>query len=251
MILAILQARVSSSRLPKKVLKTILGKPMIIHQIERIQNSRTIDKLIVATSVDPSDDVLVEVCSQYKIETFRGSLEDVLERFYQAALQYKPNHIVRLTGDCPVIDSNIIDRVIHLHLKSENDYTSNALIPTFPDGLDVEICTFDALRAAYEKADMLSEREHVTLYIYKHPERFKLGSLQNEKNLSRFRWTVDQKEDFDLITRIYHQLYSQNKFFGMHDILKLFQEDEGLLMINEKYERNEGLRKSFINDQKI
>jgi len=148
MILAILQARTSSSRLPGKVLKPILGKPMLLLQIERVRRARKIDKLVVATSNDPSDDGIEALCKQHGIDCFRGSLNDVLDRFYRAALTYNPEHIVRLTGDCPLIDPELVDSIIDMHLEGNYDYTSNAIQMTFPDGLDVEILTIKVLKEA-------------------------------------------------------------------------------------------------------
>ena len=144
MILAILQARFSSSRLPGKVLKSILGKPMLLHQIERIQNSKRIDKLVVATSIEKSDNVIEEICLDNDIEVFRGSLDNVLDRFYQCAKLYNPEHIVRLTGDCPLVDWQAIDQTIQYHVKGKYDYVNNRSKPAFPDGLDVEVITYSA-----------------------------------------------------------------------------------------------------------
>lgn len=249
MILAILQARISSSRLPGKVLKSILTKPMIIHEIERIQNSRTIDQLILATSTDQSDDLLAEVCLEHGVEVYRGSLGDVLDRFYQSAIKYQPDHIVRLTGDCPVIDWTIIDNVIDLHLKEQNDYTSNTLQPTYPDGLDVEVCAFKTLQSAWQNTVLPSEREHVTLYIHQHPEQFRLGGLTNASDLSALRWTVDEPEDFVFVTKIYEELYARNNKFTMDDILKLLAKKPNLQMINNQFARNDGMIKSLAADK--
>ena len=165
--LAIVQARCSSSRLPKKVLYPILGKPMIIHELQRLKNSKLIDHIVLATSEDSSDDPLVEIVTPIT-DVYRGSLDNVLERYYRCAKLYQPVNVVRITGDCPVIDWRIVDEVIRKHWKESNDYTS--LTERFPDGLDIEIFTFSALEQAWKNATLNSEREHVTLYIRKHPE---------------------------------------------------------------------------------
>lgn len=174
---------------------------MIVHQIERIKNSKLIDKVILATSNTASDDELAEVCSKYGIETYRGNLDNVLERFYKCAHLYQADHIVRLTGDCPLIDWEIIDQTIDLHLQSDNDYTSNTLEPTYPDGLDVEVIRFNSLLTTYRSAVLPSEKEHVTPYIYNHRNKFNVGCLKNDRDLSYLRWTVDEKEDFEVIKK--------------------------------------------------
>ena len=249
MIVAILQARMSSSRLPGKVLKPILGKPMIQYEIERIRKSRHIDKLVLATSDDAADDCLVNMCKLHNINVFRGSLQDVLDRYYQCAKQYQAKYIVRLTGDCPVIDWTIIDQVIEKHIEDGNDYTSNTLNPTYPDGLDVEVFNFSAIEDAWNKAQLLSEREHVTPYIYKNPQKFKLGCLKNNIDLSALRWTVDEHEDFLFITQIYERLYPVNKDFLMKDVVDLIKQIPDLSAINSGFQRNEGMEKSLAEDK--
>lgn len=248
MILAILQARMSSSRLPGKVLRDLLGQPMLLRQIERIKRSKRIDKLVLATSTDKSDDAIEKIAKENGIECFRGSLEDVLDRFYQAAKQYNPEHIVRLTGDCPLTDWQVIDEVIELHIRETNDYTNNTLPPTFPDGMDVEIVKYNVLEEAWVKGNKISDRENVTIYVYSRPEKFKLGCLKNNEDLSNLRWTVDESEDFMLIEEIYKNLYGKKKDFIMQDVIRLLNEKPDLIKINSLYERNEGLKKSLAND---
>lgn len=245
MILAILQARASSSRLPGKVLKPLLGKPMLARQIERILRSELIDKLVVATSVEPEDDAIEKLCKEENIECFRGSLNDVLDRFYQAAKPYNPEHVVRLTGDCPLTDWEITDRLIKFHLIGDYDYSSNALEPTYPDGLDAEIMKFSALECAWRLADSKPEREHVTLYIYKHPIQFKIGKEKNSIDLSQLRWTVDEPEDFVLVENIYRNLYYTNPAFKTQDVLAWLEANSKMKTINTVYKRNEGLNKSL------
>lgn len=251
MILAIVQARVSSTRLPGKVLRPLLGKPMLLRQIERIRRSRNIDQLIVATSGDKSDDLIEQMCQENGISCFRGSLEDVLERFYQIAIQYHPEHIVRLTGDCPLIDPEVIDLVIESHCQGNYDYTSNTLEPTYPDGLDVEIFRYGVLRQIWEKANTTAQREHVTLYIHQQPGAFRLGSVKNDIDLSHLRWTVDEIEDFVVIEEIYKHLYYSNAGFTTGDVLNFFERNEKLRTLNIQYKRNEGLTKSLLEDRMI
>ncbi|GAA5159286.1 glycosyltransferase family protein [Viridibacterium curvum] len=248
-VLAILQARVSSTRLPRKVLLPLLGEPMLARQIERIRRAQRIDKLIVATSSDPSDDPLEALCSQIGVECYRGSLNDVLDRFAQAAMLDRPDHVVRLTGDCPLTDPQLIDRVIVRHLSSGADYTSNVAPPSFPDGLDVEVMRLTALEAAHQEAALQSEREHVTQYLVKHPDFFMHASVCSEVDLSHLRWTVDEPDDLQLVERVYAALYPANPAFGMQDVLRLLDEQPELITFNTAHQRNEGLAISIARDE--
>lgn len=249
MILAILQARVSSTRLPGKVLKPILGTPMILLEIERIKRSKLIDRLVVATSTDKTDDSLETLCNEENIPCFRGKLDDVLDRFYQTALENKPEHIVRLTGDCPLIDPSIIDQTVSFYIKNNFDYAGNAVEPTFPDGLDVEVFSFSCLKQAWEEATLLSEREHVTPFIHNNPERFRIGHFKNSIDISHLRWTVDELLDFELINKIYRALYTDNPMFSTNDVLNLLKKYPELEYYNTKFSRNEGYQKSLAKEK--
>jgi len=246
MILAILQARLSSSRLPGKVLKPILGKPMLLHQIERVQHSKKIDKLVVATSQDSSDNLIERMCLDNDIEVFRGSLNNVLDRFYQCAKKYNPQYVVRLTGDCPLADWEVIDKVIDTCLKGGFDYVATDL--SLPDGLDAEIMTYKALTEAHKFASLPSELEHVTQYINKRPEKFKSGVLRFKEDLSDMRLTVDEPEDFILVEEIYQQMYNVCPNFLIDDVLRLLKNNTSLGKINAHFIRNEGLQKSLKED---
>lgn len=249
MIIAVLQARFSSSRLPGKVMKDLLDEPMLYRQIERVSRSKHITRLIIATSNDQSDNPLEKMCHDKGINCFRGSLDDVLDRFYHAAEPFAPDHVIRLTGDCPLIDSDIIDSVIEMHLAHNNDYTSNTMPPTFPDGLDVEIMTWSALVAAWNNASLPSEREHVTPFIRKHSERFRLGNFKRTcGDLSQLRWTVDEPEDLLFVRRVYDALYQKNTAFTTDDVLELLRVHPKLNTINFGFERNEGYTKSLKTD---
>ncbi|WP_313760973.1 glycosyltransferase family protein [Rhizobium sp.] len=248
-VLAILQARVSSSRLPKKVLAPILGKPMLARQIERLKHSETIDRLVVATSNDPSDDALVGLCADIGISCHRGSLNDVLQRFAGAFEAFGPaDTIVRLTGDCPLADPAVIDRVIREHLASGADYTTNAIECTWPDGLDAEVMRGAVLRSAASEAALPSQREHVTPFIYNNPQRFKIAHVKNGENLSHLRWTVDEPADLAFVTEVYTALYPEYPAFGTADILALLARRPELATINGSFERNEGYAKSLQLD---
>lgn len=245
--LAILQARMTSTRLPGKVLKSINNQPMLLFQIQRIMKSTKIDKLIVATTIEKEDDIIVELCEKNNISFFRGSLENVLDRFYQAALKYNPENIIRLTGDCPLIDPEIIDKVITQHILNGNDYTSNCITPTYPDGMDVEVLTFETLKKLIINADRQSHREHVTLYINENKDKFKMENVFNTEDLSDIRLTVDEAEDLQLIRIIYSEMKYRDDF-NLDDVIRLLRKRGNLLEINKFYKRNEGLETSLKNE---
>lgn len=248
--LAILQARASSTRLPNKVLAPILGQPMLARQIERLRRSNLIDRLVVATSEDAGDDALAQLCREASVAVYRGSLNDVLARFVGAYNACGPaQHIVRLTGDCPLIDPQVINRVIDLHLTSGADYTSNVLPPTFPDGLDVEAFRAELLQRANNEARLPSEREHVTPWIHQHPEGFKRENLRHEADLSYLRWTVDEPADLEFVRAVYAALYPVKPDFVMTDILALLEAHPQLAEINQGFVRNAGYLKSLKADR--
>ncbi len=248
MVLAIVQARLSSTRLPGKVLMPILGRPMLWRQLERVKLAKSIDRLIVATSDQPEDRQLVDMCREFGVECYCGSLDDVLDRFYQAARLYQADHIVRLTGDCPVADPQVIDAVIDCYRSGNCDYASNINPPTFPDGLDVEVMRFDCLEQAWREAKLPSQREHVTPFIWQQPQRFKLVNFTNDTVLSHLRWTVDEPEDFEFITKVYEALYPTDSGFSMLRILSLLEKQPRLCELNAGFERNEGFEKSIMDD---
>jgi len=256
MNLAILQARMSSSRLPNKVLKKVNKKELLLYEIERIQRSKKIDKLIIATSNDKSDDILEEFCILNNIECFRGSLDDVLSRYYDCAKKFKEDNnienlnIIRVTGDCPVIDFIVIDEVITAFENGNYDYTSNTLSPTYPDGMDIEVCKFEVLEYAYTNATLKSDREHVTLYI-KNSDKFKKYNYKARVDFSHLRLTVDEQNDFDLIENILENLYPKNKNFTYLDIVAYMTQNPNLLFINSDIGRDEGLAKSLKEDGRI
>jgi len=246
-ILGVLQARMSSSRLPGKVLKPLLSRPMLARQIERVERSKLIDRLLVATSVATEDAAIEHLCAQMGVDCYRGSLGDVLDRFYRAALPFKPAYVVRLTGDCPLADPELIDAVIRYCVDGDYDYVSNALQPTFPDGLDTVVLRFSCLAEAWREARLPSQREHVTPFIYNNPRRFRIGSYTNEVDYSHLRWTVDEAEDFSLVEKIYAALYPGNPQFSSAEILAFIAHNPGILT-NAAIERNEGYAKSLRND---
>lgn len=196
MILAVLQARMSSSRFPGKVLQPIWGIPMLLFEVNRIQESQQIDHVIVATSTDKTDNVIWELCIRHKIWCFRGDLNDVLDRYHQVTQIFNPAHVIRLTADCPLIDPDVIDKTILHHLQGGYDYTWN---PGFPDGLDVEVMTFNTLHKCWKDATSLEDREHVCTYIKGHPDIFKIGRYENGVDLSNIKISVDTPEDYQRV----------------------------------------------------
>lgn len=247
-ILAILQARTSSTRLPNKVLMPILGRPMLALQLERLKRCTTFSDLVVATSTDPSDDALAELCAREGVDCFRGSLADVLDRFVCAARPYAPDIVVRLTGDCPLADWALIDEIVTRFVASDLDYLSNCQPPSYPDGLDVEVTRFAALETAWREAVLPSQREHVTPFLRAHPERFKLGNYADAIDRSWMRWTVDEPEDFEFVRQVYEHLYPTKPDFSTGDILELLERAPTLQNINAKFKRNEGTKKSLLAD---
>ncbi|MDT8375577.1 MAG: glycosyltransferase family protein [Mariprofundaceae bacterium] len=249
MILAILQARMSSSRLPGKVLKPVLGVPMLLRQIERISRSRLIDKLCVATTSDATDNPVSKLCEENSIPCFRGSMDDVLDRYYQAAKKHGAEHIVRLTGDCPLTDPAVIDDVIRFYVDGNYDFVSNCICPTFPDGLDVAVFSRAVLEESWREAMLPSHREHVTSYARQAEGRYKIGSYEASCDRSHLRWTVDEKDDYDFVVRVYEELYPENPAFTSEDVVSLLSEKKDIASINSRFIRNEGLLKSLAEDQ--
>jgi spore coat polysaccharide biosynthesis protein SpsF (cytidylyltransferase family) len=249
MLGAIIQARMGSTRLPQKVVKKIEGKTILEHIIERTKRIKNCKKVILAIPDTRENNVLEKIGKKCNISVFRGSEDDVLDRYYQAAKLFKIDSIVRITADCPLIDPEIAEKVINLYFKGNYDYVSNTYSPTFPDGMDVEIFNFVSLEKSWKEAKLKSEREHVTAYIVKNPKIFKIGNFENNEDLSYIRLTLDEKEDLILIRKIYKNLYNRNSFFGLKEILKLLRKKPELIKINQHIKRNEGYLKSLREDK--
>ncbi len=250
MNLAIIQARMGSTRLPGKILLPLCGKPMLQRIIERVRAATTIDRVIVATTTENLDDPVEKLCSQLGVFCFRGKVDDVLDRYYNAAMLFSPDNVIRITADCPLIDPNVIDLVIRTHIKLGYDYTSNTIMETYPDGLDVEVFSFSVLEKAWGNAQMLSEREHVTPYI-KNRDEFKKGSVFIDPSLGDKRWTVDTDKDYEFVNRIYNDLFEENSVFYMEDILRWIDKNRDAELINGDIVRNEGYKLSLLNDKKV
>ncbi len=250
-IVAIIQARMGSTRLPGKVLKIVQKKPMLWHVVNRAKHAQKVDEVIVATSTLKKDKQIVQFCQKNHIKYFCGSENDVLERFYMAASQTKANTIIRITADCPLIDPNVIDKTINFFQKGHYDYASAATgagvakekINKFPDGLDCEVFTFKTLKKAFTQAKDPLEREHVTMYIWKRPKLFKLSRLLSNEDYSKLRFVVDHKEDLNFVRQIYKYLYPKNNFFVLTDIIALLKTKPKLLKINSFHFGKEGYEK--------
>ncbi len=232
MTAAIIQARISSTRLPGKVLKEVCGKPLIWHVVNRLKPSEKIEKIILATTINKADDVLEEWAKNNKLDYYRGSEDDVLERFYQAAANFKVDTIVRITSDDPFKDYLVIDRVIDLFEKENLDFAYNNKPATFPEGLDVEVLSFKSLEMARFQAKDNFEREHVTPYLYRNPALFRQNCLLNSSDLSHLRWTIDTQKDLDMVRIIYQELFTTKKIFLLQDILSLLEIKPDISLIN-------------------
>ena len=245
--LCVIQARFSSTRLPGKILMAIGHKVLLEYVIVRVGQAKKIDKIVIATTNRKEDDAVEKLCRKIRIDCFRGSAEDVLDRYWQCAQKYPEfENIVRITGDCPLIDPKVIDKVISFFEKEKMDYASNVLVETYPDGMDVEIFTRAALKESTEKAKLPSEREHVTLYIRNNPI-FSKTNFAHKENLSRFRLTVDNQEDLEVIKFL---IENTAPTAGFQKYVSLLEKNPEIMAKNSKIKRNEGLAKSLREDKK-
>lgn len=243
-VVGILQARMSSTRLPGKVLKPILGQPMLARQLERLARCTAMDDLLVATSEQADDDPIEKLCQSNSVSCFRGKLDDVLDRFFCCAQSAGADHVVRLTGDCPLADPVLIAELVDFYLERDVDYASNCRPPTLPDGLDAEIFSFKALTEAWREASDLHAREHVVPFIVRQPHRFTAANWSHMEDLSNLRWTVDEPEDFVFVAKVYEYLYPTKVNFGMDDVLALLRNHPELAQMNSQFERNHGSRRN-------
>lgn len=236
---AIIQARMGSTRLPEKVLLNLCGKSVLAHVVERVRVSRAVDEIVVATTDRQADDAIAAAAAALGATPFRGSEEDVLSRYYLAAVESRAETIVRITADCPLFDGELL-RAMLAEFTAANrpgqsariDYLSNTLTRTYPRGLDAEIFTFAALEQAYRAATRPSEREHVTPFIYSHPQLFNLRNFAADHDYSRYRWTLDTEDDWRLIEAIYGRLYHRDRLFGTRETLALLEREPALAKLN-------------------
>lgn len=255
MIAAIIQARMGSTRLPGKVLMNLAGKPVLWHIVTRLQLAQRLDCISIATTTDEADDRILEICRSGKIPVCRGSRDDVLSRYYTCAKQLgmqagRADYVVRITADCPFVDPSTVDILIDHALRGRYDYVSNVDPPTFPDGFDVEIFSFDALEKAFREARRDSDREHVTPFI-RNTGGFSKFNHVHTPDLSSVRLTLDTPEDYRLISNIYEALYRDGGIISLDDILKFLESRSDIRGINARYTRNEGYAKSLSEDREI
>ncbi|WP_445730716.1 cytidylyltransferase domain-containing protein [Mariniflexile sp.] len=250
-IVVITQARSGSTRLPNKILKEIQGKTLLQIHVDRIKKAKLVSQIIIATTTNKEDDKVELLVKEFNLKCFRGSETDVLDRFYQAVKEIKPDFIVRLTSDCPLIDPVLIDQVIEQAVERKLDYYSNGMEELYPDGQDIEVFTFKALEKAWKEAKLLSEREHVTPYIrnnssFKGGFLFKSDNHGLKENYNQVRLTVDEPQDFKVIKRIVEQLGLDKDWKTYADYYLVNKE---ISQLNNKIVRNEGLLKSIKNDK--
>lgn len=248
MIAAIIQARSNSTRLPGKVLLKVRGRTLLEILIARLKLSKKIERIIVATTTNTNDKVIGQIAKKMNASVFYGDEQDVLGRFMQAVNKFKVDTVIRVTADSPLLDPKIVDQVLGSYLANKVDYASNVHPPTYPDGMDVEVFSKDALALANRSAKLLSEREHVTPYFYKNPKIFKIFNLRNSKNLFKIRLTVDDKKDFDLVKAILGN-FMPRLDFSLSDIISFLEKNPSLLKINSAIIRNEGYEKSLKKDK--
>jgi glutamate-1-semialdehyde aminotransferase/spore coat polysaccharide biosynthesis protein SpsF (cytidylyltransferase family) len=251
-VVGIVQARMESSRFPGKVMAEIHGLPMIRRVVDRLRGAASIDLVVVAISDRPADDELADYCAAHAVECFRGSSDDVLDRFYRAALRYSAGAVARITGDCPLVDPRVVDRVVETFRRTGDQYVTNTLRGTYPDGLDVEVFSFDALAQAWRDARRPAEREHVTPYI-RTSGRFTVRDVESEVDCSArdLRWTVDHPADLEFVRAVYRHLAAKPGIFGMADVLALLDREPSLLEMNRGIVRNEGYYMTLAKEPQL
>jgi spore coat polysaccharide biosynthesis protein SpsF len=236
---AIIQARMGSTRLSGKVMKVIEGKTVLQHVIERVLQSKMINEVIIATTVHERDNVIENESLKHGVKVYRGSEDDVLSRYYYAAKENAINIVIRITSDCPLIDPFVIDNIIESYLTGDYEIVTNAGSDlsqrTFPRGLDVEVVSFEMLEKAFYNAKKTYQREHVTPYIYENSK--KVFIYKNDIDYSKYRWTLDTEEDFELISEVYDRLYKSEHNFYLNEIIELFYQEPDLYQINAHIEQ--------------
>lgn len=230
-------------------MRKIKGKTLLELYINRVVQSRLIDKIVVATTTKPEDDVIEKLAKNLGFDCFRGSENDLLDRYWQCAKKYQAEIIVRLTPDDPFVDYEVLDRAVGIFTENRPDFVTNHFEPTYPEGLDVEVYSRDALAISWRQAKLLSEREHVFPYIQNHQEEFNIINFRQEKDLSYLRWTIDYECDFEMTKVIYEYLYDRNQVFLQADILRLLEEHPGIAEMNAHIKRKEGVNRTKANDR--
>ena len=234
-VVAIIQARMGSSRLPGKVLKDVCGAPLLVREVIRVRRARSLGQVVVATTVNPEDDLITEICQAHGIPCFRGDPHDVLDRYYRAAQLFEAETIVRLTGDCPVIDPQEIDRTVRAFFDAKVDFAANRLPPpwkrTTPIGMDTEVVSFGNLTRAWREAGSKYAREHVMPFFYEQEGRFEILLVHHQPDLGRYRLTVDTPEDLALIRNIYEHFECTDEF-SLDDMIGLLEQRPEWVALN-------------------
>ncbi|OBQ20683.1 glycosyltransferase family protein [Anabaena sp. AL93] len=240
-VVIINQARMTSTRLPAKVMKQVLGKPLLEYQIERLKRVKLADQIVVATTIKDTDQPIVDLCDRLSIPYYRGSEDDVLARYHGAAIAHQADIVVRVTSDCPIIDPHVIDQAIQFYTDAypKYDYVSNCSTRTYPRGMDTEVFSFSTLDKAFHQATAQPDREHVTTFISRQSNRCKLGQVNYFETHSNHRWTVDTPEDFELIRRIIETLYFLKPEFSLEDCLELLSQNPEWQIINKHIEQKQ------------
>jgi len=247
-ISCIIQARMGSSRLPGKILMNLDGKNSVLqYTLNQLKHSKSIDKIIIATTTLHEDDKIIEMSNVMNIQTFRGSTTDVLDRYYKCAKEFSLTNIVRITSDNPLIDPTLVDQAIEKFFEGSFDYVTNCRPRTFPQGTETEVFSYIALEQAWKEAKKPSEREHVTPYFYNNPETFKILHIKHPDNLSKLRWTIDREPDLELVKAIISKI--KKRPILMKDIISLLENEPDLVNINKDYVMNEGYLKSLEEDK--
>lgn len=239
-IVTVIQARTGSKRLPNKVMRPLAGMPLLVRMVERVLAAEHIGTVVVATTTEPADDPLADLCRTEGYPCYRGSVDDLLDRHYQVGRLYNAATVIKIPSDCPLIDPRLIDRIIEFYLdrSGEYDYVSNLHPATYPDGNDVEIMTMAALETAWREASLPLEREHTTPFLWERPERFRIGNVEWESGLDysmSHRWTIDYEEDYRFISAVYEALYPVNPLFSLDDILDFLAANLKVEQLNRRY----------------
>lgn len=236
---AIIQARCGSTRFPNKVFADINGRPLIWHVVNRLTYAKTINDIVIATTINSKDDKIAQWCIDNNIACYRGSENDVLNRYFCASLAFPSDVIVRITADDPFKEPALIDAVVNKLIDENLDYATNNFPPSWPEGLDCEAFKFSILKESEESTNNPFEREHVTQYIYHNPQKFKIGNVSSDKNYSDYRWTIDKEEDYEMVKAIYsHRLKNNDEILLMDEIMNILERNPDIIKINSTVERS-------------
>lgn len=252
-IICIIQARMDSSRLPGKVLEDIAGRPMLAHVVARAAAIEGVEDVVVATTTAPEDSAILDLANSLGVGAFAGSTDDVLDRYYQAARKFKAAAVVRITADCPLLDPVESARVVARFARGDLDYATNLVPPTFPDGQDTEVVSFEVLEKIWNVATLPSDREHVITYIRTNPQLFKVHNVTSEQDLSDLRLTVDEPDDLVFVRKIFSALGPEvsGKFISMHEVIGFLRDNPEIAALHPDHDRNEGWATSIAADREL